>query len=124
MEDVEYIRLLISDIGESPVFSDGEIDAILERNPVLEDAAAQLLEIIAANEALTSKLIASQGLKVDGPAVARLLLEAASRLRANAGSDVAIAETTVGHNPTPELQRRGTHPFAQARAWAALLDAL
>lgn len=79
------VRLLINDTTSDPVFADTDVAAFLE----LEDgnvkrAAAQALDTIADDEALTSKAIRTQDLATDGPKVADSLRKRAAALRAQA----------------------------------------
>lgn len=80
------VRLLINDVNEAAqVFSDPEIAAFLalEGNNV-KLAAAQALDTIADDEALTSKAIRSQDLATDGAKVAAILRARATALREEA----------------------------------------
>lgn len=89
------VRLLINDAREpdEQVFSDPEIGSFLElEGQSVKLAAAQALDTIADDEALTSKVIRSQDLQTDGAAVAAQLRERAKSLRAEArGSSGALA---------------------------------
>ncbi|WP_067428346.1 hypothetical protein [Nocardioides jensenii] len=84
------VRLLINDDQVTEVFSDQAIDAFLAMEGAnVKLAAAQALDIIADDEALTSKVITSQGLSTDGAAVAESLRERARALRQSVKDDVA-----------------------------------
>ena len=87
------VRLLINDTADSPVFSDAEIAAFLVmEGQDVKLAAAQALDTIADDEVLTSKVIRSQDLATDGPAVAAQLRARATALRAEArGSSGALS---------------------------------
>jgi hypothetical protein len=87
------VRLLINDTTDSPVFSDAEVAAFLEiEGDNVKLAAAQALDTIADDEALTSKVIRTQDLQTDGAAVAEGLRARAQQLRADArGSSGALA---------------------------------
>jgi hypothetical protein len=87
------VRLLINDTTDSPVFADPEIAAfLLLEGDNVKLAAAQALDTIADDEALTSKVIRSQDLATDGAAVAEGLRARAQQLRADArGSSSALA---------------------------------
>lgn len=87
------VRLLINDTADSPVFSDPEIAAfILLEGSDVKCAAALAYETIAADEALTSKVIRLQDLQTDGAAVAAQLLARATSLRSEArGASGALA---------------------------------
>lgn len=87
------VRLLINDTSDSPVFSDAEIAAFLElEGDNVKLAAAQALDTIADDEALTSKVIRTQDLQTDGAAVAAQLRERAKELRSDArGSSSSLA---------------------------------
>lgn len=92
--DVGQVRLLINDVNESAeVFSNSEIGAFLELEAGnVKLAAAQALDTIADDEALTSKAIRSQDLATDGAKVAGVLRARAKSLREEArGSSVSLA---------------------------------
>ena len=112
--DAGYVRLLISDVGHRGqwLFDDEEIDAFLAREGGPLRAAAQALDTIADNEALTSKAITTQDLQTDGPKVADSLRKRAAALRqraadagegdtGEAGFEVVYPGATCG----PELAR-------------------
>jgi hypothetical protein len=88
------VRLLINDTVEgSPVFSDGEITAYLSlEGGNVKRAAAQALDTIADDEALTSKVIRTQDLATDGAKIADSLRKRAAALRAQADADDANGE--------------------------------
>jgi hypothetical protein len=80
--DVDTVRLLISDVGDPPIFTDLDIEAFLAmEGESIKLAAAQALDSIASNEALVSKRIRTLDLQTDGPAVAKSLREHATALR-------------------------------------------
>lgn len=80
------VRLLINDTTEGDfVFTDGEITAFLAmEDDNVKRAAAQALDTIADDEALTSKVIRTQDLATDGAKVADSLRKRAATLRAQA----------------------------------------
>ena len=81
--DTGRVRLLINDVdNDHVVFTDGEIGVFLELSSghVLL-AAAQALDTIADDEALTSKAIRTQDVQTDGPKVADSLRKRAQSLR-------------------------------------------
>lgn len=88
------VRLLIPDrVDSGHILEDDEIEAFLTMEGyVVKKAAALALESIASNEALTQKAIRVLELKMDGPAVARSLLERAARLRSQAESEEEQSE--------------------------------
>lgn len=92
------VRLLINDTVEaSPVFTDDEITAFLAmESDSVKLAAAQALDTIADDEALTSKVITSQDLRTDGASVAVALRERAKQLRTQAGVTIAGGLTARG----------------------------
>ena len=108
---VGYVRLIISDTDEDPVFTNEEISALLAREGGPLRAAARALEIIADSEARLSKAIRTQDLQTDGPKVADSLRRHAASLRAQAaaeGDGDASAVEIVPYQaaPTaPELAR-------------------
>lgn len=82
------VRLLISDTDPANrFFSTREISRFLAMNADhTRRAAAQALDVWAANEAMVSKKITTQDLSTDGPAVAAALRAAATELRRQADS--------------------------------------
>jgi hypothetical protein len=95
------------------IFSDEEITALFSlEGSSLKRTAALALETIAANEALTTKAIRILELSMDGPAVARSLLDRALRLRTYADAEDAqegagafdIAEWTVNDFAAREIE--------------------
>lgn len=97
------VRLLINDTSDlDPVFSDQEIAAFLTMEGAnVKRAAAQALDTIADDEALTSKVIRSQDLSTDGASVADGLRARAVTLRSQANGD-----------PSGSLAPRGDFPEA------------
>lgn len=104
------VRLLINDTTSDPVFEDTDIAAFLAmEGDHVKRAAAQALDTIADDEALTSKAIRTQDLTTDGPKVAESLRKRAAALRAQA--DRADDDTDEGYfeivpmngRTTPEL---------------------
>jgi hypothetical protein len=82
---VGQVRLLVVDTTSDPVFDDNEINAFLALNDqTVKLAAAQALDVIASDEALTSKRITDHDLSTDGPATAAALRAHAKSLRAEA----------------------------------------
>lgn len=81
------VRLLINDTDIDQVFANAEVDAFLAmEGQSVKLAAAQALDTIADDEALTSKVIRSQDLSTNGASVAAGLRQRAQDLRAQAGS--------------------------------------
>ena len=80
------VRLYAQDTAiATAIFADDEIDAFLAANDQnIFLAAADALEIIAANQAYVLKVISNNGLTTDGPAVAAALRETAKTWRAKA----------------------------------------
>jgi len=76
-------RMLIPDRDlSSAVFQDVEIQAFLDLNDqTVRRAAAEALETIASDQAMTLKVIRLLDLSTDGRAVSQALLERAARLR-------------------------------------------
>lgn len=92
--DVGRVRLLINDTDETrEVFSNAEVQAFLDfEGGIVKLAAAQILDTIADDEALTSKVIRSQDLNTDGTKVAAILRARARTLREEAhGAGTALA---------------------------------
>lgn len=83
------VRLLINDDNETQlVFSAAAITGFLFlEGENVKRAAAQALDVIADDEALTSKYIRTQDLATDGPKVADSLRKRAASLREQAVSE-------------------------------------
>lgn len=81
--DFGKVRLLAQDFDSSnAVFQDNEIQAFLDLNSAnVRLAAAQALEVIAANEAFIAKKSTIDGDSFDGPAVATALKGMAAEYR-------------------------------------------
>jgi len=79
-QDAGKVRLLAQDFDmTNPIFTDDEIQAFLNiHDGVVRYAAANALQVIAASEAYTSKMIKSLSLEQNGPAVAKALMETAA----------------------------------------------
>lgn len=76
------VRLLINDTTTDPVFEDTDIAAFLEmEDGNVKRAAALAYEVVAGDEALTSKVIRTQDLATDGAKTAEVLLKQAQRWR-------------------------------------------
>lgn len=84
------VRLLANDVDiDNEVFSDVEIDAFLLLEGGNEKlAAAQAIDTIADNEALTSKVLKSQDVQTDGAKLADSLRKRAEALRQQHDADV------------------------------------
>lgn len=79
------VRLLINDTTSDPAFSDDDIAAFLAlEGDNVKMAAAQAIDVIADDEALTSKVITSQDVGTDGAKVADALRKRAAALREQA----------------------------------------
>jgi hypothetical protein len=104
---VGQVRLLINDTNtDDPVFSDAEITAFLTmEGDVVKLAAAQALDTIADDEALTSKVIATQDVRTDGAKLADALRKRAEALREQVYGDDDYFDLIDlgGQVPVPEL---------------------
>lgn len=100
------VRLLINDTDDAaPVFSDEEIAAFLElEGDDVKLAAAQALDTIADDEALTSKVIRTQDLQTDGATVAAQLRLRAAALRADARGTSAALAPRGSFPPAPDCR--------------------
>lgn len=114
--DIDHVRLLTNDIGTTKVFTDTEIQSFLDLEGSVKRAAAQALDTIASNEALTSKAIRTQDLSTDGPKTAAALREHASRLRVQAEREEYLADEGFfeivpinGTASSPELTEPATY---------------
>lgn len=109
------VRLLINDDDKTrEVFTDNAIAGFLAlESGSVKRAAAQALDVIADDEALTSKVIRTQDLTTDGAKVADSLRKRAASLRAQADDVDAAADEgffqiipMVGTTSYPELTER------------------
>jgi hypothetical protein len=102
------LRLLINDTKlNDPVFEDGDLDALLAaEGDVVKLAAALALEIIAGDEALTSKVIRTQDLTTDGAKLAAQLIAQADRWREQADEGFFEVFDLPAPVTTPELTER------------------
>lgn len=114
---VGQVRLLINDTKADEVFSTEELDAFLDlEGGSVKRAAAQALDVIADDEALTSKAIRTQDLNTDGPKVADSLRKRAATLRAQADADDDDSESgfyfgVIDLDPAPERPERTQYPY-------------
>lgn len=107
------VRLLVNDTGGTdPVFEDEDILGFLalEGNNV-KRAAAQALDVIADDEALTGKVISSEGNSTNGPAVAAALRARATTLREQAVYDSSQDEDEAFFEIIPMTPTVSTDPF-------------
>lgn len=101
------VRLLIADTGPDEVFTDPEVTSFLTMNGSnVKRAAAQALEVIAADEALTSKVISANGLSTNGAATADALRQLAASLRSEASNDADISSTQLPVYSFPDADAR------------------
>jgi len=85
--DIGKVRLLISDTDETDeIFEDDEIQGFLDMEGTVKLAAAQALDTIADNEALSSKVLTSSDVAVDGAKLADSLRKRAIELRSQSDS--------------------------------------
>jgi hypothetical protein len=90
------VRLLINDTSNNPVFADGDIEGFLAlEGQSVKLAAAQALDVIADDEALTSKVVSVGGASANGPAVADSLSKRAASLREQAVTDTGLTDDDV-----------------------------
>ena len=92
----ELVRLLIADTDPANrFFSTKQVGLFLSMNgDSTRRAAAQALDVWAANEAMVSKKIRTQDLSTDGPAVAESLRKAAAELRRQADQGEGDADVS------------------------------
>jgi hypothetical protein len=92
--DTGLVRAVISDMDEANlILSDEVIGAYLElEGSNVKLAAARALDAIATSESLLGKMIRTQDLTTNGPAVAADLRRHAAQLRADVANEVAAAE--------------------------------
>lgn len=90
-------------VSANAIFTDEEIQAFLDanaQNALL--AAADALDIIAANQAYVLKVISNNGLSTNGPSVAAALRETAKTWREKATSNVGTSDTGIVIVPNPD----------------------
>ena len=97
--DIGKVRLLTSDTGTDDdtraILGDHEVQAFLDlEGGNVKRAAAQILDVFAANEVFTQKVIDAQDVKADGAKVADALRKTAQALREQADSE-ADGETSA-----------------------------
>lgn len=92
------VRMLIPDRVEADaIFSDEEINAYLEMNgDGVKYAAADALDTIASDQALTLKVITLMDLQTDGAATAAALIKRAASLRTQADAETEAKEADAG----------------------------
>jgi hypothetical protein len=95
-DEQRQVRLLIADTDPANrFFSTLQLTDFLTLNgDSVRRAAAQALDVWAANEAMVSKKIRTQDLSTDGPAVADALRKSAAELRRQADQGEGDAEAT------------------------------
>lgn len=106
---IGQVRLLIADTSETaPILTDSQISGYLSLNAdSVRRAAADALDAIASSETLVSKVIKTQDLSTNGPAVAADLRAHADRLRQIAADTDDFAFAIVYPTTTyPELVER------------------
>lgn len=87
-DDVSLVRLLTNDTSPNPIYTDSEIQAFLTlEGDSVKRAAAQIIDTIADDEALTSKVIKDHNLQTDGAKLADALRKRAALLRTQADDD-------------------------------------
>lgn len=109
--DVDLIRLLTNDTAPDLIYSDTEITAFLTlEGGSVKLAAAQILDTIADDELLTSKVIKDHDLETDGAKLADSLRKRAAALRAQVATElgddddgVFFGIVSLGPTPPPEL---------------------
>lgn len=90
---VGQVRLLINDTSPDPAFSDPDLNGFLALEAgVVKLAAAQAIDVIADDEALTSKVITTQDVATDGSKVADSLRKRAAALRAQAALELTQSD--------------------------------
>lgn len=107
------VRLLINDTsGTDPVFADDDILGFLTlEGGSIKLAAAQALDVIADDEALTGKVISSDGKSTNGPAVAAALRARAETLRKQAVYDQSQDEDEAFFEIVPMTPYASADPF-------------
>lgn len=86
--DVGKVRLLLSDIADPWVFTDEEIQALLDlEGGSIKRAAAQAIDTNATNQALASKVLKDHERTTDGAKLADAMRKHAAALRAQAASE-------------------------------------
>jgi hypothetical protein len=110
--DLGQVRLLIGDRDDQNIiYQDDEIQAFLDLNDAsTKRAAAEALETIASDQALTLKVITTLGLSTNGAALADALMKRAEKLREAAdraeASDEALFDwAEIGETEFQKRQR-------------------
>lgn len=84
------VRLLINDTSSDPVFGDPDLSGFLAmEGGNVKLAAAQALDVIADDEALTLKIVSTDTGSTNGPGVAASLRQRAESLRKQVVYDIA-----------------------------------
>jgi len=102
---VGQARLYSQDTSASnAIFSNEEIQVFLDNNGSnVYGAAADALEIVAANQAYVLKVIENNGLKTDGAATAAAIRASAANFRRMSMSNTGTADTGVVVVPNPDV---------------------
>lgn len=91
--DLGKVRLLLNDVATPWVFTDQELQALLDlEDGSIKRAAAQAIDTNADNQALASKVLRSQDLSTDGAKVAQVMHQRATSLRQQADIDEERAD--------------------------------
>ena len=108
------VRLLANDTNPADyLFTDAEITAFLTLDGQnVKRAAAQAIDTIADNEALVAKVITDHDLTMDGAKVADALRKRATALRAQADTEVQLADDAgyvdiIALNGDPDFEFSG-----------------
>lgn len=113
-DPTQQVRLLLADVSTDPakqILTDSQIGGYLALNDGnVRRAAADALDAIATSETLVSKVIRTQDLATNGPAVADSLRKQAAQLRQLAddaeGEDLFDVVDTLPDCTRPELTER------------------
>ncbi|GAB2762054.1 hypothetical protein [Nocardioides pakistanensis] len=84
--DLGKVRLLLNDVAAPWVFTDTELQALLDLEGSVKAAAAQAIDTNATNLVLASRVLRTQDLSTDGAKVADAMRKHADRLRAQAAA--------------------------------------
>lgn len=92
LNNVDIVRLNITDTGTEQLFTDDQLGAWLTQyGGSINRATYRALVTIATSEVLVSKKIRTQDLATDGPAVADSLLRLAATYKTEADGEDALA---------------------------------
>src|SRR6476620_846079 len=82
--DIGKVRLLLNDVATPWVFTDAELQALIDLEGGVKRAAAQAIDTNATNLALATRVLRTQDVNLDGAKLADAMRKHADSLRAQA----------------------------------------